>query len=166
MAGGAQQSKTTLAIVREVASKLQQPPVLRTWQWDTNLSQEETWQWIETRHAQEFGANFMIGRITRTVKAFVQSPVYQGLGRTYLLGFHTAAATCSLSNYKFISMKLNPSTDANSCSATQKIASYLWNLRVHYWTASVVQWSEFLAFLATDPEVPGWISGPTRFSEK
>jgi hypothetical protein len=30
-------------------------------------------------------------------------------------------------------------------------------------TASVVLWSEFLA---TDPEVPGSISSPTRFSEK
>jgi hypothetical protein len=30
-------------------------------------------------------------------------------------------------------------------------------------TASVVWWSEFLA---TDPEVPGSIPGPTRFSEK
>jgi hypothetical protein len=30
-------------------------------------------------------------------------------------------------------------------------------------TASVVQWSEFLA---TDPEAPRSIPGPTRFSEK
>jgi hypothetical protein len=30
-------------------------------------------------------------------------------------------------------------------------------------TASMVQWSEFLA---TDPEVLGSIPGPTRFSEK
>jgi hypothetical protein len=30
-------------------------------------------------------------------------------------------------------------------------------------TSSVVYWSEFLA---TDPEVPGWIPGATRFSEK
>jgi hypothetical protein len=30
-------------------------------------------------------------------------------------------------------------------------------------TASVVEWSEFLA---TDPEVPGSIPGPTKFSEK
>jgi hypothetical protein len=33
----------------------------------------------------------------------------------------------------------------------------------HILTASVVKWSEFLA---TDPEVPGSILGPTRFSEK
>jgi hypothetical protein len=31
------------------------------------------------------------------------------------------------------------------------------------WTASLVQWSEFLA---TDPEVLGSIPGATRFSEK
>jgi hypothetical protein len=30
-------------------------------------------------------------------------------------------------------------------------------------TASVVEWSEFLA---TDPEVPGSVHGATRFSEK
>jgi hypothetical protein len=30
-------------------------------------------------------------------------------------------------------------------------------------TASVILWSEFLA---TDPDVPGWIPGATRFSEK
>jgi hypothetical protein len=30
-------------------------------------------------------------------------------------------------------------------------------------TASVVQWSEFLT---TDPDVPGWIPGATRLSEK
>jgi hypothetical protein len=35
--------------------------------------------------------------------------------------------------------------------------------RVTVATASVVYWSEFLA---TDPEVPGSILGPTRFSEK
>jgi hypothetical protein len=43
-----------------------------------------------------------------------------------------------------------------------KINFYLYNTNNRL-TASVVQWSEFLA---THPEVPGSIPGATRFSEK
>jgi hypothetical protein len=42
------------------------------------------------------------------------------------------------------------------------IGVFIWSVCVSE-TASVVWWSEFLA---TDPEVPGSITGPTRRSEK
>jgi hypothetical protein len=43
------------------------------------------------------------------------------------------------------------------------LEGYFMTLSVARLTASVVQWSEFLA---TDPQVPGSIPGPTRFSDK
>jgi hypothetical protein len=44
-----------------------------------------------------------------------------------------------------------------------QLCPYQFSLLVSVHLASVVWWSEFLA---TDPEGPGSIPGPTRFSEK
>jgi hypothetical protein len=126
MVGGTQQSKTTLAIVREAANKLQQPPVLRTPQSDTNLSQEETWQWID-RDVARLGIRRQVHDRKDNKKCKCVRPK-----RSLHQGFHATAATHNLSNQRVISMQLNPSPEANSCSDTQEIARYLWNLKVHY----------------------------------